>query len=303
MKTASLISCALLAGAMSVHAGVSLDSVNAKAPHDCSCQIPPSWKVGTISPVADLIFFEDPIVHSELTAVYMYHDIGSDFALTGGGHTNIYGVRAQFAVTPRFGIFINKGGYMDIHPGNGGKAFGGWADTSFGFKYMAIDDEAHQFVLTPGISYAPPWGDKTILFGRGNGEWNFFTSFEKGFGDFHIMGKLGLRVPNDTKANSTIAHYGLQADYRFCRYFIPFVGASAYTVLDAGKGLPIDSEGLDSQNFGASGSQGVTQVVVAAGFRSKITQSIDIGVAYQKGVARPIGSFVDRLTVAVQFKF
>ena len=300
MKVTTILPCILAGCALSLQAGSPAEAVSAKTP--VSAPVPASWKDNTISPVADLIFFEDPIVHSEITPVFMYHDISSDFPLTGGGHSEIYGARVQFAVTPRFGVFLNKGGYMDIHPARGAE-FGGWADTGFGFKYMAIDDEKDQFVLTPGIGYAPPWGDKTILFGHGNGEWNFFTSAEKGFGDFHLTARVGLRQPNDTKANSTFFHYGLQADYHVCRYFIPFVSGVGYTVVNAGKSIPINSEGADSQNFGSSLSQGNTQFLIGAGFRSKITDSIDVGIAYQKGVVKPYGSFDDRLTVAVQFKF
>lgn len=301
MKLPFILPCLFAGCALSLHAGTPAEAVSTK-----NVTLPPpaaaSWKDNTISPVADLIFFEDPIVMNEITPVFMYHDMDKDFPLTGGGHSEIYGVRAEWAVTPRFGIFLNKGGYMDIHTGYG-THIGGWADTGFGMKYMLIDDEADQFVLTPGVTFAPAWGDKTILFGHGNGEWNLFTSFEKGFGNFHLTGKVGLILPNDTEANSTIVHYGLQADYRVCRYFIPFVAASGYSVVNAGNSIPLDSEGIDSQNFGSSLSQGVTQVLVAAGFRSKITDRIDIGVAYQKGVSKPIGIFDDRLTVAVQFKF
>ncbi|MDB6139224.1 MAG: hypothetical protein JWO94_2296 [Verrucomicrobiaceae bacterium] len=304
MKFTTLLPCILAGCTLSLQAGTPAEAVSAKDTKQVYVPpIPASWKDKTISPVADLIFFEDPIVHSEITPVFMYHDIDSDFPLTGGGHSEIYGARVQFAVTPRLGIFLSKGGYMDIHPGNGGKEFGGWADTGFGVKYMAIDDEADQFVLTPGIGYTPPWGDKTILFGHGNGEWNFFTSAEKGFGDFHLTARVGLRLPNDTQANSTFFHYGVQADYYFCRYFIPFVSGVGYTVVNAGNSIPIDAEGADSQNFGSSLSQGNTQFLIGAGFRSKITDTIDIGVAYQKGVVKPYGTFDDRVTVAVQFKF
>lgn len=304
MNITTLLPCILAGCALSLQAGTPAEAVSAKSSKQVACKLPDpvSWKDKTISPVADLIFFEDPIVHSEITPVFMYHNIDDDFPLTAGGNSEIYGARVQFAITPRLGVFLNKGGYMDIHP-KAGTDIGGWADTGFGFKYMAIDDEANQFVLTPGIGYAPPWGDKTILFGNGNGEWNFFTSAEKGFGDFHIMARVGLRLPNDQDANSTIFHYGVQMDYHVCRYFIPFISGVGYTVVDAGNHIPIDSEGADSQNFGSAFSQGNTQFILGIGFRSKITDSIDIGVAYQKGVVEPLGNFDSRVTVAVQFKF
>ena len=285
----------------SVLAGTPADAVSSKSPADGPV-IPASWKDKTISPVADIVFFEDPIVRTEITPVFMYHDIDSSFPLTHGGHSDIYGARVQYAVTPRLGVYINSGGCMDIHFGTGAEKKG-WADTGFGMKYMLVDDDEDQFVLTPGLSYALADGSHDILFGNGNGEWNFYTTAEKGFGDFHVMARVGLRQPNDMQANSTIAHYGMQADYFCCRYFIPFISGVAYTVVNAGNHIPINSEGVDTENFGSSLSQGVTQVVVGAGFRSKITDTIDLGIAYQKSVAKPYGDFADRVTVAVQFKF
>ena len=40
-------------------------------------------------------------------------------------------------------------------------------------------------------------------------------------------------------------HYHLQADYRVCRWFHPFIAANGYTVLKDGNGLPINTEGYD----------------------------------------------------------
>ena len=258
------------------------------------------WKDHTISPVADLIYFEDPIVHTEITPTFMYQGIDDDYFT--GGNTAIYGARLQYAVTPRLGLFLNKGGYMDYKNGLGTQTKG-WANTGVGAKYMFIDDSANQFVLTGGLGYELPIGEKQLYWNNGDGEINAFVTTEKGWGDFHVMAILGLRAPIDTDANSTMLHYGVQADYYVSQFFIPFVQGVGYSVTKAGKQFPADSEGVDSQNFGAVNSEGQTTFLVGAGFRSKLTQTIDLGLAYQKGVNEPIGIFDDRWTVSVQFKF
>ncbi len=260
-----------------------------------------SWKAHTISPVANFVNFEDPVIRTEIRPVYVFHNIPGDF-ITGGGDAYATGVQLRYAVTDRFAVFLNQGGYIGVNPGVG-EDFGGWADLGFGFKYALIDDEASQFILTPGIGFTVPTGDEDIFHGRGNGEWNFFISAAKGFGDFHLTGNAGLRVPNDGDQQSTIFHYSLQADYYVCRWFIPFVFANGWTVVDSGNYLPLNAEGYDFFNFGASGADGATQVTVGGGLRVRVMENVDLGVAYERAVAEPEGLFDDRFTFDVSIRF
>jgi len=260
-----------------------------------------SWKAHTISPVANFVNFEDPVIRTEIRPVYAFHNIPGNF-ITGGGEAQAAGVQVRFAVTDRLAVFINQGGYIQVDPGFG-NSFGGWADLGFGIKYALIDDEANQFILTPGIGFVAPTGDKEIFHGRGNGEWNFFVSAAKGFGDLHFTGNAGLRVPNESATQSTVFHYSLQADYYVCQWFIPFVFANGWTVVKNGNFLPIDSEGYDFFNFGAAGSDGVTQATVGAGFRVRFTQNTDFGIAYERAVIEPKGLFDDRFTFDISIRF
>ena len=121
-------------------------------------------------------------------------------------------------------------------------------------------------------------------------------SAQKGFGDFHLQSNVGVRLPHDGDAQSTILHYGLMADYYVAKLFIPFVAVNAWTVLADGNGLPIDSEGYDVINFGASQASGTTQATAAVGFRSRLTNSIDFGIAYEKAILSPEGLTDDLIT-------
>jgi hypothetical protein len=260
-----------------------------------------SWKGHTISPVANFVNFEDPVIRTEIRPVYAFHNIPGQF-ITGGGEAQAAGVQVRFAVTDRLAVFLNQGGYIQVDP-QFGQSFGGWADLGFGIKYALIDDEANQFILTPGIGLIVPTGDKEIFHGRGDGEWNFFVSAAKGFGDLHFTGNAGLRVPNDSATQSTVFHYSLQADYYVCQWFIPFVFANGWTVVNNGNFLPLGSEGYDLFNFGAAGSDGVTQATVGAGFRVRFTQNTDFGIAYERAVIEPKGLFDDRFTFDISIRF
>lgn len=260
-----------------------------------------NWKDHSVNPVADPILFEDAIIRTEIRPVMGYQRIGSDF-VSHGGDLEVYGVQLRYAVTDRLAIVMDKGGYDDFHP-NLGPKLSGWANLAGGVKYAVIDDAAHQFVLTPGVTFEVPTGDDEIYQGKGSGIWDFFVSTEKGFGDFHLLANVGFLVPNDGDADSSILHYHLQADYYVCRFFKPFLVANGYTVLSAGKNAPLTTEGYDLVNFGSSLADGTTQVTLGGGFRSGITKHVDFGMAYEKSVSSTKGLLDDRFTFDFSIHF
>jgi hypothetical protein len=244
--------------------------------------------------VANPIFFEDPVIHSEIRPIFAYHRIDSGF-ITGAGEAQLYAVQLRWAITDRLAFIATQDGFFNVDLDNGA-SLDGWMDLAAGFKYAVIDDVENQFILTPGLTFHIPTGDDEVFQGRGNGEWNPFISAAKGFDDLHVTTNIGLRLPNDSDEQSTILHYSLMVDYHVCDYFIPFIVANGFTVLSEGNGLPIDSEGYDVINFGSSLADGTTQMTLGGGFRSRLTKNIDFGVAYEKAVISPEGLTDDRFT-------
>jgi hypothetical protein len=260
-----------------------------------------NWKDHTVNPVADPILFEDAIIRTEIRPVMGYQRIGDDF-ISHGGNLEVYGVQVRYAVTDRLAIVMDKGGY-DVFKGNVGPHLSGWANLAGGVKYAVIDDKADAFVLTPGITFEVPTGEKEIYQGKGDGIWNFFVSTEKGFGDFHILANVGFLIPNDDQADSTMMHYHVQLDYYACRYFKPFIVMNGYTVLKAGNNVPLTSEGYDLVNFGSSLADGSTQITLGGGFRTGLTKNVDFGMAYEKAVSSTKGLLDDRFTFDFSIHF
>ena len=258
------------------------------------------WKQDTISPVANPMFDEDPIIRSEVRPIFAYHHIDSGF-ITGAGNAELYAMQIRYAITDRLAFIATEDGYFDIHLKNGTN-LSGWMDTAAGLKYALIDDVADQFILTPGFTFIIPTGSKHVFQGYGNGSWNPFVSAEKGFGDFHVQTNVGFRIPDDN-TQSTIFHYSLMADYKVCNWFIPFVAANGFTVVQSGKNLPINSEGYDVIDFGSSLAKGTSQMTVAGGFRSRVAQNIDLGISYEIAVLKPYGLTQNRLTCDVSYRF
>ncbi len=259
------------------------------------------WLSSTITPVTNPVFFEDPTIRTEVRPIFMHHKIDGGFA-TGAGTVNLYALQLRYAVTDRLAIIATKDGYVDIDLDNG-TDLSGWADLALGLKYAVIDDRANQFILTPGFTFEVPTGNSDVFQGNGDGELNLFVSAAKGFGNFHLTGNVGVRLPIDNDAESTILHFNAMADYRVCSWFQPFVSVTGLSVLDAGNAIGLSTEGYDLINFGSSGSDGETQIVIGAGFRSQLTNSLSFGVAYEESVTDPAGLFDQRITADLIFRF
>lgn len=296
LRHLSLTSCAAFSLISALQAGT--PALSGKAPTVPVEAV--SWKDHTISPVANPFFHEDAVIRSEIRPVFVYHNIDDSFL--GGGNAQLYALQIRYAITDRLAFIATQDGYFDIQ--NDAIANPeGWMDLALGFKYALIDDEANQFILTPGFTFKIPTGDREVFQGRGGGEWDLFIATQKGFGDFHLSSNIGVRLPNNTDENSTFLHYSLMADYYASRWFIPFVAFNAYTVLDDGNNIGLDTEGYDVINFGSSAANGVTQGTLGVGFRSRILDNVDLGFAYEKAIIEPHGLTEDRFTVDVSIRF
>jgi hypothetical protein len=259
------------------------------------------WKVNTIAPVTNPIFFEDPVIRSELRPIFAYHTIDKGF-ITGGGHATLYALQLRYALTDRLALIATQDGHFDID--SPGLNVDGWMDLAAGFKYALIDDAANQFILTPGLTFHIPTGDKEVFQGRGGGEFNPFVSFAKGYGDFHITGNVGLRIPVSSNEQNLVAHYSVMLDYYACRWFIPFFSANFWTNLSDGTNVPgLRGNGYDVINFGGGNANGNTQGTLGIGFRSRILDNVDLGFAYEIAAIRPYGLTNNRVTVDMCIRF
>lgn len=293
----------LLALGISAVAAVSFSNATAGTPVAAKNPVPAvfDWKENTISPVTNPIFFEDPVIRSEIRPIFIYHNFNDQF-VTGRGRATVGAIQFRYAITDRLAFIATQDGYMNINAT--GLQAGGWLDLAAGFKYALINDVQNQFILTPGFTFHLPTGDNTVFHGRGSGELNPFISFAKGYGDFHITGNLGARIPLLRNEQNTMAHYSVMLDYYACKWFIPFVTANFWTTLNNASNIPgLRSNGYDAINFGAGNARGTTQGMLGIGFRSRIQKNLDLGFAYEMAVVGPYGMTNNRFTMDMSIRF
>ena len=267
-----------------------------------------SWKSKAISSVANPVYFEEAQIRSDIRPLFMQHDFrqslgSSNGPIPLGGDAQLAAVQLRWAVNDRLAFIATKHGYVDFNPANTLAPDEGLVDLAVGVKYALIDNAEHEYMLTAGLRLELPIGNTSVLQGNGKGEWNPFISALKGYGDFHLSGTLGARIPNDFADESSMLHYSLMADYYLHRYFIPFATVSAFTVLSEGNGLPLTAEGFDLVNFGASSASGTTQAAVGVGFRSRLLEQVDFGFAYEWGVTGIDDIFDKRATLDFVYHF
>lgn len=275
-----------------------------------------NWQDHAISPVGNPILFEDPRITSEVRPIFMEHFLPTTFDFNGGsvplgGTVQVYALQLRYALTDRLAIIASKDGYIEFQPNNVLPHKYGFADITAGLKYALIDDKDKELLVTPGFTVTVPIGSTDVYQGHGEGMENIFISAEKGFGDFHITGNVGAIIPNDFDKQTSQLHYSLQLDYYVGQLFIPFVVANGYTILSDGKNqasqslnaVPLNTEGYDLINFGSANASGTTQLTFGGGFRSKLTKSVDIGVAIEAGIIKPVGIFDSRITADLIWRF
>jgi hypothetical protein len=271
------------------------------------------WKLDTISPVANPIYFEDPQIDSEVRPIFLEHRLPSTFHFAGGtaplgGEIQIFALQLRYALTDRLALIATKDGYIASRPDHTLPHTYGWGNISAGLKYALIDDKDKQFILTPGFTLEVPIGNENVFQGRGSGLWNVFLSSEKGWDKFHFTGNLGFLIPDDFSAQTAQAHYSLQADYKVCQYFIPLVFANGYTILSDGNNKLLGAVNLNTElddlaDFGSTRGSGRTDMTAGAGFRCRLLKNLDLGFACEYGVTSPQGVFKDRFTTDLIFRF
>jgi hypothetical protein len=259
------------------------------------------WTAEAITPVTNPIFFESPLIQSEVRPVFAWHRLDGAFLGTDVD-VRVYALQLRYAVTDRLAILATKDGYIEFNPETGG-AQDGWADIGLGLKYAVYKNEEQQCVVTPGLTFEIPSGNQSVFQGNGSGEFNLFVSAVKGWDKFHLTGNLGGRIPVNMDKETANIRYSLMADYYTCRWFIPFTTINAVTTLTEGNQLPVNSEGFDLINFGSTSAGGRTQAALGVGFRSRLLSNVDLGFAYERGFAPNNDIFKDRFTVDVVCRF
>jgi len=235
-----------------------------------------------IPSVSNPLFNESPLITTELRPIYFHHDIPNDF-LTGGGNIDVGALQFRIKLTDRLALIATKDGYADIHFAGVLPDENGFANIAAGLKYALILDPANGTAVTVGLRYEIPLGSLNTggisLQGHGDGFLSFFLTALKQVGKFQIQGSANVNIALDNDHDSSLFVFAMHANYEVTPHFYPLVEFNVFSVIDHGNRLPVDFEGFDVVNFGATG--GGTVATVAVGARFPITDNIMVGSAFE----------------------
>lgn len=271
-----------------------------------ACAIAPAkaggerWSDRLMDPVTAPTLFESPVIGTNLRPIAAYHTLPDD-SIFAGGSVQILALQARWAITDRLALIATKDGYVQIDPDSGGDE-SGLADVAAGLKYAVVDDPDAGLLVTPGFVYEFASGDEDVFQGNGDGMVRPFVSAGWDLGALNLLANVGYDLPLDDEAESTRFTWHAHAGWELTPNLYPLVEINGLSYVDDGAALPVDFEGVDFFNLGASDVDGNTLVTGAAGARWRVGSST-LGAAWETPLTSREDIFDWRLTVDWIFWF
>ncbi|MBC8127300.1 MAG: transporter [Gloeobacteraceae cyanobacterium ES-bin-144] len=273
-------------------------------------------------PISNPTLFDLALPTSNVHPIFMYHALPDHISAAGtkvplGGDVELYAIQFEYAFTDRLSLVATKDGYVDMNFDNNLTDSNGFANLGAGLKYAFILDPISKTALSGTMTFELPTGNTDVLQGSGDGAVNLILGGLKLIDNWQFASSLGVQIPFSDE-QSTEGWLSAHVSYEVCKWFIPLVEINWFHVLDAGNGtgnypeqlggaVPavVEFEGGDLFNLGAVHSDQNRDFVSAAfGFRSRLTDTIDVGAAYEIPLTNQDDSLMqDRITVDLVWKF
>ena len=268
-------------------------------------------------PISNPTLFDLALPGTNVHPIFIYHGLPNNISTTGpnlplGGDVQVYALQFEIALNERLSIVATKDGFVDMNFDNRGISDeSGFANLGAGLKYAFLLDPVSRTALSGTMTFELPTGNTDVLQGEGKGAVNLILNGLKLHENWQFAGSVGAIIPFSNE-QSTSSFVSAHASYEVNKWFIPLVELNWFHVLDAGDGGrltalsgAVDFEGSDFFNLGAANAHQNRDLVTAAfGFRSRITDSIDVGAAYEIPLTDEEDSLIDdRITVDLIWKF
>lgn len=266
-------------------------------------------------PISNPTYFDLAVPRTEVHPIFIYHGLPDHIntaagRLPLGGDVQVYALQFEIAVTDRLSVVASKDGYVDMNPDHTLGHTEGFANVAAGLKYAFLLDPVSRTAVSGTLGVELPTGNQDVFQGEGDGAANLTLAGLKLVGGWQFAGSLGAQIPFSNQLSTEMWMSG-HVSYEVCRWFIPLVEANWFHVLDAGDGSNslvsslAEFEGGDFFNLGSSNATAHRDFVSAAiGFRSRLTGSVDAGLAYEIPLTNEDNSLMEkRITLDLVWKF
>jgi hypothetical protein len=266
---------------------------------------------GFISPVTNPFLFEDPRSLTEVRPIFMYQQIPGGQPDFKGGSVWYFGTQARLAVTERLSFTFNKLGAVATNPGSGSPLDNqfGFAELWLGPKYTFLRGEQTGSLLAGGLQFQIPVGSGSVYQNTGSLSLVPYLTYGQNFGRNFRLGSFNTILATGYAAsvnNQRSDYYWLSAhldfDWGNTHRFYPLAELNWFYYTTNGKTSPFTGEGRDLFNFGSNAS-GTGLVTAAFGARYKITESAQVGGAFELPIGGARDLFKYRFTVDFILKY
>lgn len=273
-------------------------------------------------PISNPTLFDLALPGTSVHPIFIYHALPDRVnstlgALPVGGDVEVYALQFEIALNERLSIVATKDGYVDVNPDRTLSSESGFGNLAAGAKYAFYYDPASRTAVSGTATLELPTGNSDVFQGEGEGAVNLILNGLQLIDQWQFAGSAGFQVPFSDE-QSTTSFLSAHASYELCKYFIPLVELNWFYVVDPGNGTgnfpsqvgglvpaAVKFEGGDYFNLGAVNSSDNRDLVTAAvGFRSRLTDSVDVGAAYELPLTDEEDSLMnERVTLDLNWKF
>lgn len=260
---------------------------------------------GFISPVTNPFLFEDPRSVTEARLIYLHQRIPGSQADTAGGSLNYFGLQARVAITNRLSFTINKLGGTWFSPSNDIVVpdSAGFSEVWLGPKFTFIRNEETGSLLAGGLQFQLPVGSASVFQNTGSLSIVPYATYGQNFfrdarlGSMNALANVAYAFSTTGARSDYLSLSGhLDWDVMSWHRFYPLLELNYTLVTTDGTTRPlVGSEGRDLFNLGAA-AKGHGLLTGAIGARFKITESAQLGLAYEIPLAGPRDFFNSRFT-------
>jgi hypothetical protein len=259
---------------------------------------------GFVRPMTNPILAQDPRANTFGRFIFVNNNFpGGDYP-TQGGNAQFYFFQAGLALSERFEVAIQRGGFAQYGPALGADRFGG-LDMAFAAKYTFYRDVENQCLAAAGLILQVPTGDADVFEGKNGGLYTPYVTYGVEFcDDWHFLATHGVQLPGNHNKNGTFFYHSLHFDRNICNVFYPFFEANYFQYTADGNLVPPPfGEGDGLANYGTQDHAWKQTLNMAGGGRFVIHDWVQFGAAYVFPVSHRKDILNNRVVVELMVRY
>jgi hypothetical protein len=243
-----------------------------------------------ISPVTNPFYFLDPRALTEVRPYFIWQHTPSSNPVFAGGNNYLVGTQASVALTQRLSLRVEELGvdWTGIdNPNSGYHSHYGFGEVHLGPQYTFLRNENTKTVMAGGLIFEIPAGPSKVFTNTGTLSLTPYLSLAQNFwrtdyGSMNFMNTTGYEASVNNQRNDAV-YSSFHFDYNVgnLNKIFPLIELNWWHYTFNGNQRPFDFGGQDLFNFGSKNVAGFNELTLAAGFRYKVSEALQFGIAPQ----------------------